>query len=242
MSRHSLIIAVSLGLVLLGAGGSAVGIARAAPTAEEGGSTRNLYLLLIRQARTDGRARAALAYLDDFDRQYPGDLEARVLRVNCLLDLGQTDAARAAVDRIPANRRNGEASAARGHVLAAQGDWAEAAAQYRIALAASPANALTANALGYAELRAGRTGAAVETLKGAADLAPGNNVIRNNLLLALSLAGRTDEANERFRTIRDFGERATLRQQIADQTAQFSGASTPVASPGLAASATHQEE
>ena len=61
--------------------------ARGAPA--EAGSTRDLYLLLIRQARSDGRPRAALAYLDDFDRQHPDDLEALVLRINCLLDLGQ---------------------------------------------------------------------------------------------------------------------------------------------------------
>jgi Flp pilus assembly protein TadD len=234
--------ALRLGAALLCLGTPLSLPVRAAPAAaEEGGSTRNLYMLLIRQARTDGRPRAALAYLDDFDRQYPGDMEARILRVNCLLDLGQTDAARIAAARIPASQRSGEASAVRGHVLAAQGAWEEAVAQYRLARAASPANALTANALGYAQIRAGRDEEAVETLRGAADLAPENPVIRNNLILALSLAGRDEQAMAVFRTIRDAGERATLRQQIADQAALVAGPAEPAAAP-LPATGPHQKE
>ncbi|WP_338057867.1 tetratricopeptide repeat protein, partial [Sphingobium chlorophenolicum] len=69
----------------------------AAPAlAEEAPDMRGLYLQLIHQARSDGRPRAALAYLDDFERRYPGDVEARLLRVNSLIDLGQIDAAEAA--------------------------------------------------------------------------------------------------------------------------------------------------
>ena len=74
------------------------------------GSTRALYLGLIRQARLDGKPRAALAYLDDFDRQYANDREAKVLRVNCLLDLGQVDAASTALVGIPDAARHAVAT------------------------------------------------------------------------------------------------------------------------------------
>ena len=196
--------------------------ARGAPA--EAGSTRDLYLLLIRQARSDGRPRAALAYLDDFDRQHPDDLEALVLRINCLLDLGQTAGARAVLARIAPSARQGAVSAARGHVLAAENAWAEAAEQYAEALRASPADPLIGNALGYAQLRAGRPAQAVETLKSARDLAPSSPVIRNNLLLALTMAGRGSEADTAIAAIAEPGARATLRRQIAEQSARIWGA------------------
>ncbi len=189
--------------------------------AEASGSTRQLYLVLIQQARKDGRQRAALAFLDDFDRQYPGDRESRILRINCLLDLGQTDQAAAALAQIPASDRSAEAQAVRGHVLAAQGSWQAAAEQYRAALRASPADPLASNALGYALLRGGEAAQAVESLKAARDLAPGNEVVRNNLALALTVAGRRGEADALLATLRDASARAALHAQIDEQAALF---------------------
>jgi Flp pilus assembly protein TadD len=183
--------------------------------------TRDLYLLLIRQARDDGRPRAALAYLADFDRRHPGDRDARILRINCLLDLGQTDAAEAALAALPAG---GASEAVHGHVLAARGDWARAAARYRAALGAMPADPLTANALGYAQLRAGQFDEAIETLRGAMDLAPANGVIRNNLLLALTLAGRGAEADAALHTITDPAARADLKRAIVGQAMRLAAA------------------
>jgi Flp pilus assembly protein TadD len=187
--------------------------------------TRDLYLLLIRQARADGRPRAALAYLADFERRYPGDLAARILHVNCLLDLGRTDAAEAAAAGLPATSPDGENSVIRGHILAARGDWEAAAVQYRAALAASPADPLTRNALGYAELRAGHPAYAAEMLKAASDLAPTNTVIRNNLLLALTLAGRGAEAEAVIRKIPDAQAAQKLRGQLALEVGRLTAGS-----------------
>lgn len=197
---------------------SAAASAGAEPAAEEG-STRTLYLALIRQARLDGKPRAALAYLDDFDRRHSGDREAQVLRVNCLLDLGQTDAAQAALGRVSASDRSGEAWAARGHVLAARARWPEAAQAYTQAQAASPADVFIGNALGYAQLRAGRSAEAIETLRRALDLAPdaahGHALVRNNLALALTASGRSDEAAALLARVRDAAERERLRARLA---------------------------
>lgn len=217
MSARFAILAAALAVT-----GAPPTLARGAPA--EVASTRNLYLLLIRQARADGRPRAALAYLDDFDRQHPDDPDARILRINCLLDLGQTAAARAVLARIAPDARDGAVSAARGHVLAAENAWADAAAQYAEALRANPADPLMGNALGYAQLRAGRPAQAVETLKGARDLAPTNAVIRNNLLLALTMAGRASEAEATIEAIGEPGARDVLRRQIAEQSARIWGA------------------
>lgn len=140
----------------------------AAPAADRPESTRSLYLQLIHQARADGRPRAAIAYLDDFERRYPGDRDARTLRVNALLDLGEIDAAETAAAALP----NGGGSAVRGHLSAARARWVEAADFYRQAVTASPADPMLRNALGYAQLRAGETASAIESLRGALDLAP----------------------------------------------------------------------
>jgi Flp pilus assembly protein TadD len=186
--------------------------------------TRDLYMTLIRQARADGRARAAIAYLDDFDRHHPGDRESQLLRINCLLDLGQVDAAAAALARIPASDRGGATLAVRGHVLAARGQWPQAAVQYAAALQANPTDAMIANALGYAWLRAGQTAQAVETLRSAHDLAPGDVVPRNNLILALMMNGRVGEAEALLSTVADAKEKSGLRQQVVKEAARLATA------------------
>lgn len=193
-------------------------------TAQEG-STRTLYLVLIRQARLDGKPRAALAYLDDFDRQHPGDREAKVLRVNCLLDLGQIDGAETALAQIPGADRNADALAVRGHVLAARQRWAEATGAYASAQALSPADPSIGNALGYAQLRAGQLPQAVETLKRTLDLAPAAApeamVARNNLALALTAAGRSAEAAALLARVRDAGERQRLQMRLAAEAVRI---------------------
>ena len=185
--------------------------------ADTSGSTRSLYLQLIHQARADGRPRAAIAYLDDFDRRYPGDRDARILRVNSLLDLNDLNAAEAAAAALPDHG----GSALRGHLLAARGHWSEAIASYSQAVQASPADPMLRNALGFAQLRAGLAAEAAESLRGALDLSPGTPVIRNNLLLALKAAGQNAEAETLLSTIRDEPQRDALRRQIAAQAARL---------------------
>ncbi len=186
--------------------------------ADASGSTRSLYLQLIHQARADGRPRAAIAYLDDFDRRYPGDRDARILRVNSLLDLNDLNGAEASAAALP----DGGGSAIRGHLLAARGRWSEAIAPYSQAVQASPADSMLRNALGFAQLRAGMAADAAESLRGALDLSPGTTVIRNNLLLALRAAGLDAEAEALLSTIRDGHARDTLRRQIAAEAARLS--------------------
>jgi Flp pilus assembly protein TadD len=157
---------------------------------QEAPQTRGLYLQLIHQARADGRPRAALAYLDDFERQFPGDVGAEVLRVNSLIDLGQIDQAERALAVLAKTSSNAAVDAVRGHVAAARGRWTDAAGFYQLAANASPADPLLRNALGYALLRSDRGDAAIEQLHAAGDLAPTDMVIRNNLLLALAMTGR----------------------------------------------------
>lgn len=198
-----------------------------APEAPLNAGTRSLYLQLIGQARTDGRPRAALAYLDDFERQFPADLDARILRINSLLDLGEVDKAETAAAALPANG-DGRLDIVRGHLRVAHGRWAEAVPFYQAAIHANPADALLRNALGYAQLRAGQHAAAVETLRGAADLAPGETVIRNNLALALTVDGQPEQAAAILRTVTDPRANALLSGQIAAEAARIA---TPAGKP-----------
>ena len=186
-------------------------------------STRDLFLTLIRQARDDGHARAALAFLDDFDRQFPGDTDALILRINCLLDLDQLAAAQKAAEGLPVRKASGPVHAVRGHVLAAAGNWGDAITQYMAALETIPSDALTNNALGYTQMRAGLIEAAVETFKRARELAPQDPLIRNNLLLALTLADRTGEADALLARSGDDKSRTELRRQVASEAARLIG-------------------
>lgn len=193
--------------------------AAAEPRQERQASTRGLYLDLIRQARSDGRPRAALAFLDDFDRQHPSDVEAIVLRVNCLLDLGEAAEADAVIRRVPQNARAARlgADAARGHVSAALARWEEAVQHYRAAIAARPADANLFNALGYAQVRSGSAREAIETLRAASELAPESEVIRNNLLLALMLGGEGEAVRDALGSIADPAQRAALDAQLRSE-------------------------
>ena len=77
------------------------------------------------------------------------------------------------------------------------------------------------NALGYAQLRAGEPELAIESLRGALDLAPATAVIRNNLLLALIAGGQAPTANAMLDQIRDERERDLLRGKLTAEAARL---------------------
>lgn len=198
------------------------GFAADRAVAETQMQTRGLYLQLIHQARADGRPRAAIAYLDDFDRQFPGDLDARILRANALLDLGQIDGAVAVLATIPARSQDSASlNAVRGHVLAARGQWAAAIPCYEAAVRMGPTEPLLRNALGYALLRSGIADRAIEQLRNGVDLAPTDDVIRNNLLLAFVMAGRGADADAMIAGAGDRQAQADLRRLVAAEAARI---------------------
>ena len=213
----------------------ATGASAKTDATQAGAPTRGLYLQLIRQARADGRPRAAIAYLDDFDRQFPRDRDAGLLRVNSLLDLGQVDEAEAAfatLSRTGASAKDAAAiDAAHGHVLAARGRWSDAVPAYSSAVAADPTSPVLRNALGYALLRAHRTDAAIEALRGAADLAPDDAIIRNNLILAYAVDGQTLAVAQAIAHVADRRAQGELRRQIAQESARIAAPASVPAAP-----------
>lgn len=108
------------------------------------------------------------------------------------------DALRGVVEQvqlaIACNPSYAPAHALRGDVHSALGEFSLAAEAYGRAAVAEPANAAWPAQRGTAELRASRPGSAIEALRVAARLAPGDPSIVAMLAEAFDAAGRPDEA------------------------------------------------
>lgn len=147
---------------------------------------RALYFDVIQKLHQDGKSHAALAYLDDFDRRFPADGKARLLRADCLLATGTPAEAEAIYRVLLSGPEAAAAEAGLGQIAASRGDWRQAANAYERAVAAAPIHAAYRNDLGYALLKTGDTERAIFVLRQASELAPADKLIRNNLALALS--------------------------------------------------------
>lgn len=148
--------------------------------------SRVLYLDVIRKLNSDGKGHAALAYLDDYDRRFPDDQSARLLRADCLLGAGALKQAEEIYLTLAQGADSAAAQAGLGKIAAARGDWTGAVHAYERAVAAEPLQFAYRNDLGYALLQTGAVDRAAFVLRQAAELAPGNAHIRRNLALALS--------------------------------------------------------
>jgi len=206
-------------------GGPAIGWAQA-PRAEtvhglDAASQRQLYLDLIARLRLEGSAHAALAHLDAFDQQYPKDPEAQVLRADCLNDVGEAAEAEALYRKLVNGPVADRAEAGLGHIAAARGDWQGAADAFARAVKRKPTHAPYLNDLGFALARLGRTDEALFRFRQALELAPGDRLARNNLIVTLEKAGKAEEARRLAAAIASPQERAAaqalLEAQVASQ-------------------------
>jgi len=152
--------------------------------------TRQLFLGVVAALREQGRASAALAFLDDYDRSYPGDPRAQRLRADCLMDVGQQAAAEPIYRRLLGGPEEAAAQAGLGQAAAAGGRWAEAARDFGQAARLEPSTVRYLNNQGYALLRANDAAQAEFVLRKAAQLDPENLQTRNNLILCLEREGK----------------------------------------------------
>jgi len=152
--------------------------------------TRKLFLGVVAALREQGRASAALAFLDDYDRSYPGDPHAQRLRADCLMDIGQQAAAEPIYRHLLGGPEEAAAQAGLGQAAAAGGHWAEAARAFGQAARLEPSTVRYLNNQGYALLRANDAAQAEFVLRKAAQLDPGNLQTRNNLILCLEREGK----------------------------------------------------
>jgi Flp pilus assembly protein TadD len=188
--------------------------------------SQSLFLAIINGLRDEGQSRAALAYLDEFDKQYPGVPYAALLRAECLMDVGQLPRAEPVFTLLLGGEYSGAAYAGLGSIAAAREDWKDAAKDFQEALRVEPSRAQYASDLGFAQVRLGDYAAGVEMLGRASELAPRNDFIRNNLILGLHLAGQDGQAARVIDAIDNPNERQSANklllvsaQSLAAQTA-----------------------
>lgn len=180
-----LLLAAALAAVL-----STAALAQGSATpALDDAARRSLYLGVIDSLRGQGMTHAALAHLDSFERQNPHDPRAQVLRADCLVDLEAFAAAEAIYRALASGPVAAQAEAGLGRIQARRGQWAGAVAAFAKAVALRPTHAPYLNDLGFALLKAGRTEEARFRLRQAAELAPEDPLVRNNLQFALSVEG-----------------------------------------------------
>jgi Flp pilus assembly protein TadD len=189
----------------------------------DGRSTRSrgLYLALIREMRQSGKTYAALAHLDAFEKLYPHVAEAVVLRGDCLVDIGSYADAQSIYRTLLKSRTTAApANAGLGRIEGLNGHWAEAAGDFGRAVTLDPTNASYLSDLGYALMRQGSLDQALFRIKQAAQLAPGDVRVRNNLILVLAANGDKAGSNQLLDSIADGAERADLQAAIIAQASQ----------------------
>jgi Flp pilus assembly protein TadD len=183
------------------------------------GASRGFHLALIEDLRRSGKPHAALAHLDAFDKQYPRAADAAVLRGDCLVDLKDFAGAAAVYRTLLGGPQAAAAQAGLARVEALNGRWPMAADHYARAVALAPTQASYLNDYGFALLNAGRAGDALFRLQQAAELAPADAKVRNNLILALDATGDRAGAQRLLASVPDAGERAEIAAELAKRQA-----------------------
>ncbi|MGB0920356.1 MAG: tetratricopeptide repeat protein [Alphaproteobacteria bacterium] len=151
--------------------------------------SKALYMTLIASLAADGKHRAALAYLDDFDTRWPNDPNAISIRADQHLALRELRTAALEYQKLRRFDANAKADAGLGRVAGALGKWDRAVTYLSRAVRQHPANASYLNNLGYAHLKKSQPNRARKLLERAYEIEPENQQVRNNLMVAMALTG-----------------------------------------------------
>lgn len=191
---------------------------QAASKTETEGSTASLYLTIVEGLIEQGRDRAALGYLDQYAVSEKVSPRYDKLRGEALLGVGKYDEAAKAFAELKDTDLAAAGANGLGRVAAAKGDWKGAEGQFAAAVTAQPSSADYLNNLGFAELHLGADALpkAEFNLRQAQELDPSSNSIRNNLVLALMMSGKDDEARTVLDGIPTPRERADVQKFAAD--------------------------
>lgn len=175
---------------------------------------------LAQALRRAGESEAALAELDTWLEQRPGDADVWVAKGDMHLLMEREDRAieayRSALENSP------DAVAAMNNLawLLRERDTEQALRYAERAAELQPDNLAVRDTLGIVLLHDGRVDAAVEELRGAVEGAPDAPVLRFHLAQALAEAGLDDEARHHLRTALDtevdFAERADAEALLAE--------------------------
>ncbi len=183
--------------------------------AGQAGTPRALYLDMIAGLRQRGLHRAALAHLDEYERQHGATAATTLMRGQSLLEIGQERAAVAAFSAIPEGPERAAAQAGIGMALGRAGDWEGAASAFAEAVRREPTNARHVNNLGFALLRRGEAEEAEFRLRTAVELDPASPEIRNNLAVLLLATNRRPQGEQMLASVPDPALRATMRRVAA---------------------------
>lgn len=199
----------------LGMLGASSSEAKAPPEA----STSELYLTIVQGLIDQGRYRAALGYLDQYAVTEKKSPRFNMMHGEALLGVGKHDEAAKAFAALEGTDLAAVGYNGLGRVAASRGDWAQAEGHFAQAVAARPSSADYLNNLGFAEIHIGGDAALAKAefnLRQAQELSPASASIRNNLVLALTMAGKEDEARAVIDGIATPRERAEVQKFAAD--------------------------
>ncbi|MDR3498764.1 MAG: tetratricopeptide repeat protein [Parvibaculum sp.] len=189
-----------------------------APQPVTEGSTASLYLTVVESLIAQGRNRAALGYLDQYAVSQSTTPRYFKLRGEALLGVGKYDEAGKAFAELSGTDLAAAGDNGLGRVDAAKNDWKSAEQHFAAAVTGQPSSADYLNNLGFAELHLGADALpkAEFNLRQAQELDPSSSSIRNNLVLALMMSGKEDDARAVLDGIPTPRERAEVQKFAAD--------------------------
>lgn len=164
----------------------------------------SLYLNVVDGLLKQDRYGAALAFLDGYaGKQKNTPPRYWLMRGNALLGLGRYDESADAYARLTSGPLAADGWNGQGRVAANRKQWRSACENFRQAVQASPANAEFINNLAYSGMQLGDFGASISYLRQAHELDPNSSLIRNNLIIALTMSGDAAGANALMLAIAD---------------------------------------
>lgn len=223
--RKHIVVASCMLLGLLGGCGgrnfdmlSALGPMSGSAAPLGGTTTTRLYLTIVEGLIDQGRYRAALGYLDQYAVAEKKTPRYTRLRGEALLGVERYDEAATAFTELADTELSAAGHNGLGRVAAARERWPEAESHFARAVAGRPSNADYLNNLGFAELHldASMLPKAEFNLRQAQEIDPNSASIRNNLVLALMMAGKDDEARTLLERIAVPRERVAVQKFAAD--------------------------
>ena len=172
-----------------------------------------LYLNVIESLIRQERYGAAIAFLDAVKGRDVGARYA-LLRGNALLGLNRREEALAAFTGLDNTPLAAQGWNGKGRVAAAGKQWLDAVANFREAVRAEPSNPDFLNNLAFADMHLDQSGESAAYLREAWELKPDSSLIRNNLLIALTLSGNHEEADAILNKVKSADEREQVRAVI----------------------------
>jgi Flp pilus assembly protein TadD len=181
------------------------------PTQEQA----SLYLNVVGGLVTQQNYGAALAFLDDYAlKQRALPPRYWLLRGDALLGSDRGPDALLAYGHLDATPLASQGWNGKGRAAAAAQQWQDAAASFRVATLMVPSNAEFLNNLAFADLHLGDNQSSVTTLRQARELDPRSTLIRNNLIVALTLTGDRGSAEKLLGEIQNASERDGVRNFV----------------------------